>query len=67
MQCSHLCTHHGPLTIAASRVLQVSIYRTKLYEELKKLRKDTEGRQSKFFSLPRRVAGSFGKAAGGGS
>ena len=42
----------------------VTIYRTKLYEELKKLRKDTEGRQNKFFSLPRRVAGSFGKAAG---
>ena len=45
----------------------VSIYRTKLYDELKKLRKDTEGRQNKFFSLPRRVAGTFGKAAGGGS
>jgi len=45
----------------------VTIYRNKLYDELKKLRKDSEGRQNKFFSLPRRVAGSFGKAAGGGS
>ena len=42
----------------------VDRYRTKLYEELKKLRKDTEGRQNKFFSLPRRVSGAFGKAAG---
>jgi len=45
----------------------VTVYRNKLYDELKKLRKDSEGRQNKFFSLPRRVAGSFGKAAGGGS